>query len=151
MGVPHEETFEPATLGTTPSSADKTEPTGRGTPPPHVSAWPMWMLGLVLLLDSIDQSIVRGMVKPLQDAFHVGDFGIGLLTSAFVLVNGVITVPAGYLADRWHRTRTIGQTVLAWSGITALCAAAPTFPTLVAIRGALGFGQAITEPSAASL
>jgi MFS family permease len=143
-----EETFEPATLGATPSSADATAP-AKGPVP--VSTWPMWALGLVLLLDSIDQSIVRGMVKPLQDYFHVGDTAIGLLTSAFVLVNGLITVPAGYLADRWHRTRTIGQTVLGWSGITALCAAAPSFPVLVAIRGLLGFGQAITEPSAASL
>jgi MFS family permease len=109
------------------------------------------MLGLVLLLDTVDQSIVRGMVGPLQDHFGVDDTAIGLLTSAFILVNGVITVPAGYLADRWHRSRTIGHTVLGWSGITALCAAAPNFVSLVAIRGALGFGQAITEPSAASL
>lgn len=156
-----EETFEPATLGSTPSSADALEDvavegpaavTLTGAPATRaVSTWPMWALGFVLLLDAIDQSIVRGMVGPLQDHFGVGDTEIGLLTSAFILVNGVITVPAGYLADRWHRTRTIGHTVLGWSGITALCAAAPTFPVLVAIRGALGFGQAITEPSAASL
>jgi MFS family permease len=152
----HEETFEPATLGSTPSSADSIETApapaaAAARPVGRISAWPMWMLGLVLLLDSVDQSIVRGMVGPLQKAFHVDDTGIGILTSAFILVNGLITVPAGYLADRWHRTRTIGQTVLAWSGITALCAAAPNFASLVGIRGALGFGQAITEPSAASL
>lgn len=118
---------------------------------PAVASWPMWALGLVLLLDSVDQSIVRGLITPLKAHFGVGDFQIGLLTSAFILVNGLVTVPAGYLADRWHRTRTIGHTVLAWSGITALCAAAPTFGSLVGIRALLGFGQAITEPSAASL
>jgi MFS family permease len=74
-----------------------------------------------------------------------------VLLSCFVLVNGLITVPAGYLADRWNRVRTIGHTVVAWSGITALSGAAPTFGALVGIRSALGFGQAITEPSAASL
>lgn len=146
----HEDTLEPATLGATPSSADAVEEPVAPAPP-TVPSWPMWALGLVLLLDSVDQSIVRGMVGPLQDHFHVGDTGIGLLTSAFILVNGLVTVPAGYLADRWHRTRTIGHTVLGWSGITALCAAAPNFAVLVAIRGALGFGQAVTEPSAASL
>ena len=74
-----------------------------------------------------------------------------MLLSAFVLVNGLVTVPAGYLADRWNRTRTIGHTVVGWSFITMLTAAAPNFATLVGLRALLGFGQAITEPSAASL
>jgi MFS family permease len=117
----------------------------------QVSNMPMWVLGLVIMIDQIDQNIVRGVVTPLKEEFGVGDAAIGLLLSAFVLVNGLITVPAGYLADRWNRTRTIGHTVVGWSGITALTAAAPNFASLVAIRGALGFGQAITEPSCASL
>jgi MFS family permease len=119
--------------------------------PAEVSNRPMWILGLVIMIDQIDQNIVRGVVTPLKEEFGIGDAGIGLLLSAFVLVNGIITVPAGYLADRWNRTRTIGHTVVAWSGITALTAAAPNYAGLVAIRAALGFGQAITEPSAASL
>ena len=68
-----------------------------------------------------------------------------------MLVNGIVTVPAGYLADRWHRTRTIGHTVVAWSGITMLTAASQNFGQLIAGRALLGFGQAITEPSANSL
>jgi MFS family permease len=120
-------------------------------PPPRTSNVPMWVLGLVIMIDQVDQNIVRGVVTPLKEEFGVGDAAIGLLLSAFVLVNGLVTVPAGYLADRWNRTRTVGHTVVAWSGITALTAAAPNFASLVAIRGALGFGQAITEPACASL
>lgn len=147
-----EATFEPATLGASPSSADADfETPAQAAAKTTVSPWPMWVLGLVLLVDAVDQSIVRGLVGPLKEEFGVGDFAIGMLTSAFILVNGLVTVPAGYLADRWHRTRTIGHTVVAWSGITALGGIAPNFPTLVAFRGMLGFGQAITEPSAASL
>jgi MFS family permease len=67
------------------------------------------------------------------------------------LVNGVVSVPAGYLADRFRRNRTIGHTVVAWSGITAVTAVMPNYSSLVAVRGALGFGQAITEPCCASL
>src|SRR5687767_7460865 len=115
----HEQTLEPSTLGATPSSADALEepvvPKTNQEKGNRVSAWPMWVLGLVLLVDAVDQSIVRGMVQPLKDHFGVGDFAIGMLTSAFILVNGLITVPAGYLADRWNRTRTIGHTVVAWS------------------------------------
>ena len=136
---------------TPPGNPPGPETAGTKPAPAPVSTWPMWALGLVLLVDSTDQSIVRGLITPLKQAFHIGDAAIGVLTSAFILVNGLVTVPAGYLADRWHRTRTIGHTIVAWSGLTALGAAAPNFPSLVALRGALGFGQAITEPSAASL
>ena len=116
-----------------------------------VSAWPMWVLGLVIMVDQIDQNIVRGVVDQLKQTFHVNDAAIGVLLSAFVLVNGLVTVPAGYLADRWKRTRMVGRTVWGWSIITMLTAAANSFVTLVGLRALLGFGQAITEPSAASL
>ena len=103
------------------------------------------------MVDQIDQNIVRGAAKSLQEAFGIDDWGIGLLLSAFVVVNGLVTVPAGYLADRWNRTRTIGHTVVAWSAITMVTAAAQNFATLLGLRALLGFGQAVTEPSAASL
>ena len=111
----------------------------------------MWVLGMVIMVDQIDQNVVRGVTTQIQADFHVNDAQIGVLLSAFVLVNGLITVPAGYLADRWNRSRTIGHTVVGWSFITMLTAAAQSFGALVGMRALLGFGQAITEPSSASL
>lgn len=155
MTVHEEGTIEPATLGATPSSADDVDLpeslSPPAQPPVRVSTWPMWLLGLVIMVDQIDQNIVRGIINPLQDDWGLSDAQIGILLSCFVLVNGLVTVPAGYLADRWNRTRTIGHTIIAWSGITALTAAAPGYWSLVGIRSALGFGQGITEPSAGSL
>ena len=154
----HEGTIEPATLGSTPSSADDTS-SPLPEPPPsaatrhRLSTWPMWILGLVIMIDQVDQNILRGIETPLKadKALHITDFKFGLLLASFVAVNGIISVPAGYLADRWHRTRTVGHTIVVWSGITALTAASPNFPVLLGIRSALGFGQAVTEPSCASL
>src|SRR5437016_9678254 len=113
----------------------------------------MWILGLVVMIDQVDQNILRGIETPLKadPHLHITDFTFGLLLASFVAVNGLITVPAGYLADRWNRTRTVGHTILGWSGITALTAASPNFPVLLGIRSALGFGQAITEPACGSL
>jgi len=149
----HEDIPKPGTLGITPTSADAPEETP--SPPSartiHVSPWPMWVLGLVIFIDQVDQNILRGVVTPLKQDFGIGDLQIGILLTAYTIVNGIITVPAGYLADRWNRTRTIGHTVVAWSGLTALTAAMPNYGSLLAIRSALGFGQAVTEPSAASL
>ncbi len=112
---------------------------------------PMWVLGLVLLMDEIDKNIIRGLIHPLQRHFDVGDFEIGMLISVSLFLNGIVTVPAGYLADRWNRTRAIGRTVVGWSALTAAGAASLNFPMLVGMRSALGFGQAISEPSGASL
>jgi MFS family permease len=111
----------------------------------------MWVLGLVVLVDEIDKNIVRGMITPLKNEFGVGDLGISVMLSLALLLNGLVTVPAGYLADRWNRSRAVGRTVVGWSALSALGATALNFPMLVMLRSALGFGQAITEPSAASL
>ena len=150
------------TYGATPDVASPlaAEPAGdpAATPPTQrvplfvrIFSEPMWVLGLVILVDEIDKNIVRGMITPLKEEFGVGDLGISVMLSLALLFNGIITVPAGYLADRWHRTNAIGRTVVGWSGITALGATAVNFPMLVGLRSALGFGQAVTEPSAASL
>ncbi|MGH9261875.1 MAG: MFS transporter, partial [Acidimicrobiales bacterium] len=118
---------------------------------PKLLAEPMWVLGLVVLVDEVDKNIVRGLIDPLKTEFGVGDFAIGVLLSMQLLFNGIITVPAGYLADRWNRTRAIGTTVIAWSALTAAGAGAFGFVMLVGLRSVLGFGQAVSEPSGASL
>ncbi|MFZ6003922.1 MAG: MFS transporter [Actinomycetota bacterium] len=147
------------TGGLTPDIASPTpeEPAGEPSAPARggfvtrLFTEPMWVLGLVLFMDEVDKNVVRGMITPLKEDFGVGDLGIGVLLSLALLFNGLITVPAGYLADRWNRSRAIGQTVVGWSVLTAGGAASVGFPMLVGMRSALGFGQAITEPSAASL
>jgi MFS family permease len=111
----------------------------------------MWVLGLVIMIDQADQNILRGVIPQLKHDFGIGDGEIGILLSIFVLVNGLVTVPAGYLADRWHRTRTIGHTVILWSAITMITAAAQNFAQLLVGRALLGFGQGVTEPSANGL
>jgi MFS family permease len=141
---------EPPVL-TSPEGADADAGGGPSRGIARLFTEPMWVLGLVILMDEVDKNIVRGMITPIQDEFGVGDGAIGVLLACSLLISGLVTVPAGYLADRWVRTRAIGWTVVIWSGITAAGAAAASFPMLVGIRSALGFGQAVTEPSAASL
>jgi MFS family permease len=111
----------------------------------------MWVLGGTFLIDALDQNVVRGLVPQLKHAFGVGDLAIGALMSAFVLVNGVVTLPAGYLADRWVRTRAASAAIAVWSVVSAAGSLAPNFGVLVVLRGALGFGQGVTDPSVSSL
>jgi MFS family permease len=158
--LPHEPESAPAaiTMGATPDMATPFEDEAAGEAVVHtrgrlpfIFREPMWVLGFVLLVDEVDKNIVSGMVTPLKEHFGVGDAAIGLLFSMQLLFNGLITVPAGYLADRWNRKRAMGKTVVAWSALTAAGATALNFPMLVGLRSMLGFGQAISEPSANSL
>jgi MFS family permease len=113
----------------------------------------MWVLALAAMIDNVDQYIVRGTSNQIERVFHVGDFQIGILFSAFIVVNGVATMPASYLGDRWSRTKIMGVSIAAWSVISALGGVVPAgaFALLVVLRGALGFGQAVTGPSSSSL
>jgi hypothetical protein len=60
----------------------------------RVGTWPMWVLGLAVLIDNVDQYIVRGTSNQIEKAFGVGDFQIGILFSAFIVVNGLATMLA---------------------------------------------------------
>jgi hypothetical protein len=62
---------------------------------PRIFTEPMWVLGLVILMDETDKNIVRGLIPQLKAEFHVGDLAIGVLLSLALLFNGIITVPAG--------------------------------------------------------
>lgn len=131
-----------------------TPPAPTEPPLPAKRSWlrePMWVLGLVVLVDEADKNIVRGLVTPLQNDLGINDVQIAILLSAALLLNGLVTIPAGYLADRWIRTRAIGKTVVGWSFLSALGALSLGFPMLLVMRSALGVGQAISEPSAAAL
>src|SRR5580658_3465040 len=118
-----------------------------------ITDWPMWVVGFTLFIDGMDQYIVRGSSDQIKHAFHVGDTAIGVLFSAFILINGIVTLPSGYLADRWNRTKAMSATIVLWSLISALGGVVPTsaFVLLVVIRSSLGFGQAITDPSGSSV
>jgi MFS family permease len=118
-----------------------------------VTNWPMWVVGFTLMIDGVDQYIVRGSSDQIKHAFGVGDTAIGVLFSAFILVNGIVTLPAGYLADRWNRTRAMAVVIVAWSLISAVGGIVPTsaFGLLVVVRASLGFGQAVTDPSGSSV
>ncbi|HUC05208.1 MAG TPA: MFS transporter [Acidimicrobiales bacterium] len=140
----------PPTPGPGPSGAAVPPAGGRAV---KITNWPMWVVGFTLFLDGMDQYIVRGSSDQIKHAFHVNDTAIGVLFSAFILVNGIVTLPSGYFADRWNRTKAMAATIVLWSLISAVGGVVPTsaFALLVVIRASLGFGQAITDPSGSSV
>jgi MFS family permease len=114
-------------------------------------ARPLVLLSAVTLVDQIDTSILRGVLPLIQDDFGLADWQLGALGFAFVFVNALAGIPAGWVADRVRRTRLIGWTLLSWSLLSVLSAVSRSFGQLFAARASLGFGQAIDDPASTSL
>lgn len=115
------------------------------------SAKPLVLLSLVTLVDQIDTSILRGVLPLIQDDWGLADWQLGALGFAFVFVNALASVPAGWLADRVRRTHLIGWTLLSWSLLSVFSALSRNIWQLFAARASLGFGQAIDDPASTSL
>jgi MFS family permease len=79
------------------------------------------------------------------------DGQFGLLTSAFLWVYGLLSPFAGYMADRFNRSRVIVFSLLIWSAVTWLTAHASTFPELLATRVLMGISEACYIPAALAL
>jgi len=60
-------------------------------------------------------------------------------------------LPAGYLADRYMRTRIIAIVMASWGVISALNAIVVGYGQFLAVRTVLGVGETVDNPSSASL
>jgi MFS family permease len=104
----------------------------------------------VSLVDQIDTAVARGVLPVLEDEWHLSDTQLGLITSVFVVVATIATIPAGWVADHYRRTRVIGWTLLSWSGLILLSATAVNYLNLLVARAIMGVGQAVDDPASTS-
>ena len=112
---------------------------------------PFVLLFVLNAVDEFDRSVLAVALVPIQETFGVSDAIVGLLPLAFVFIAGVVGVPAGYLADRWIRTRIITIGAVIWATAGLLAAGARSFVQLFLTRALLGFGQGTVAPTHLSL
>jgi MFS family permease len=108
----------------------------------------LWAVGLLNYLDRVTLTTMRGS---LVEAIPMTDAQFGLLTSVFLWVYGVLSPFAGFLADRFNRSRVIIISLFAWSVITWLTAHATTFNELLITRALMGVSEACYIPAALAL
>jgi MFS family permease len=109
------------------------------------------LLALVALVDAVDRGILPGVLTHVQDDLGFSDFEAGVLGTAFVLAGFFVVLPAGYIADRFRRTRVIAVVLASWGGISMLNALVGGFWQFAAIRAALGVGETVDNPASQSL
>jgi MFS family permease len=108
----------------------------------------LWVVGCLNYLDRVMITTMRGSLK---ETIPMTDAQFGLLTTAFLLVYALLSPLAGFLADRFNRSRVIIGSLLVWSLVTWLTAHAKTYDQLLTTRLLMGVSEACFLPAALAL
>ena len=135
------------------------EQSAEGAASPSVSAvsagqrrYALALLFLAYVVNYIDRQIVTILQEPIKADLRLNDTQLGLMTGlSFALFYATLGVPIARIADRRSRARLIASAITLWSLMTAACAAAGSFWTLLLCRMGVGVGEAGLSPPAHSL
>lgn len=130
-----------------------TSETAAGSIPKLVTgAWlVVALLFIVGALNYLDRTMIVTMRSSLIESIPMNDARFGLLTSVFLWVYGLVSPLAGFLADRFKRSRVIVGSLFLWSFVTWLTAHATTFEELLLTRALMGISEACYIPAALAL
>lgn len=109
------------------------------------------LLCIVGCLNYIDRMMIVTMRSSIVAEISMSDAQFGLLTSVFLWVYGFASPFAGYLADRFNRSKVIIASLFFWSLITWLTSLATSFEQLLAARALMGISEAFYMPAAMAL
>jgi predicted MFS family arabinose efflux permease len=117
-------------------------------------AYPIFVLSLLTSINFfnyVDRMVIVTMGPQLQRIFHLTDFQVGTFWTAFFVVHALTMIPFGWASDRFDRRRVMAIGVIGWSFATLFSAYATGFVMLLALRGAIGIGEAAYGPSSNAL
>jgi MFS family permease len=109
------------------------------------------LLAVVGCLNYLDRIMITTMRGSIVEAIPMTDAQFGLLTAVFLWIYGLLSPFAGFLADRFSRSRVIIGSLFVWSVVTWLTAYATTYNELLATRALMGISEACYIPAALSL
>lgn len=119
---------------------------------PSAYAWMVVaLLCLVGCLNYLDRMMITTMRSSIIDAIPMSDTQFGLLTSVFLWIYGLLSPGAGFLADRFSRSKVIIGSLFVWSVVTWLTSHATTFEELLLTRALMGVSEACYIPAALAL
>jgi MFS family permease len=109
------------------------------------------LLFFVGLLNYLDRNTITTMHTSITEAIPMSDKQFSLLTAVFLWVYGIFSPFAGYLADRFGRSKVIIASLFVWSLVTWLTSHATTFEQLLSTRALMGISEACYIPAALAL
>ena len=119
------------------------------------SAAKAWLIVALLwgaaFLNYFPRIMITTMHGSIMSAIPMSETQFGLLTSVFLWTYGLTSPFAGYLADRFGRSRVIIISMLAWSILTYLTSYARNFDELLLTRVLMGISEATYLPASLAL
>lgn len=125
-------------------------PRGADTAAPYGWA-PVAVLFLVGLVDRVELHLLAGVLPLIQDEWGFSDTVAGSIPTASAVAAVLATIPAGYVADRYDRTRVIAMVVFCWALLTLGSGLATGFAMFYAFRVVLALSESFYTPVSASL
>jgi MFS family permease len=103
------------------------------------------------ILNYADRSVLAAVQTKIQPEFHLTDTELGLLSSSFLFIYGLSTLPLGIWADKSIRKNIVALCVGFWSIATTLAGFTHNFFQLFLTRSVLGIGEAGYAPASLSM
>jgi len=109
------------------------------------------LLWVVAMLNYLDRQVIFSLFPPLQKEFNVTAAQLGLLSTFFLWVYGIVSPLGGFLADRYSRKKIIILSLAVWSAVTWLTGHVTSFNQLLGARALMGVSEACYIPAALAL
>jgi len=109
------------------------------------------VLFVIGMLNYLDRTMITTMRSSIVSAMPMTDAQFGLLTSVFLWTYGLLSPFAGFLADKFSRSKVVIGSLLVWSVVTWLTAYSRTFGQLLFTRVLMGVSEACYIPAALAL
>jgi MFS transporter, Spinster family, sphingosine-1-phosphate transporter len=110
-----------------------------------------WLLFSVNLVNYLDRLLAVAVGPTLKHQFNLLDRDIGRLSSAFLIVYTLSTLPLGLLADRAPRAKVVSICLAFWSLVSMATAGVRSFFGLFITRAGVGVGEAGFFPAGMAL
>lgn len=109
------------------------------------------LLCVVASLNYLDRTMITTMRSSILQEIPMSEAQFGLLSSVFLWVYGLLSPFAGFIADKFNRSKVILVSLFVWSAVTWLTAHAHTFNELLLSRALMGVSEACYIPAALAL
>src|ERR1017187_7844339 len=128
----------------------------RAAPARQANQWPgghprrrqiLLVLCLSLLVVVIDNTILNTALPTLARVLHAGTSSLQWITDSYTLCFAALLIPAGALADRYGRRRSLVGGLIVFAIGSLVAAFATSANVLIADRVLMGLGAAFVMPA----
>ncbi|ORM64113.1 MFS transporter [Pantoea rodasii] len=117
----------------------------------RVRWWIAGLMWLAIAINYIDRTVLSAAAPHLIKELDINPEMMGFIMAAFFWSYALLQIPAGWFADRFGQKKGLGIAVAWWSIATMAMGLATGFKSLLALRLALGVGEAAAYPSNAGI